>query len=262
MNANEFTDIIYEKEENGICTITLNRPEIKNALSQRTFFEIETVLTDMELDRDARVLIITGCKEANAFSSGGYFDLKFFKPNIVETQREKVKLWNFSKPVIAAINGYAIGAGITMILMGADLIYMAEDAWLSFNFVKRGIMAQSAMSFLLPLYLGFQKAKEILYFGERITAIEAAKLGLINKVLPLEELLPYARKMAKKLIPPEGPSLSVKLMKKVIHEYFGDIVFRTQDLEKNGNKVLFKTHDFREALRAFKEKREPAFKGR
>jgi 2-(1,2-epoxy-1,2-dihydrophenyl)acetyl-CoA isomerase len=146
--------------------------------------------------------------------------------------------------------------------MGADLIYMAEYAWLSFNFVKRGIIAQSAMSFILPLYLGFQRAKEILYFGEKISANEAVKLGLVNKVLPLEELLPHARKMAKKLIPPEGPTLSIKLMKKVVHEYFREIVSRTQELEKNGNKELFKTHDFREAIKVFKEKREPAFKGR
>jgi 1,4-dihydroxy-2-naphthoyl-CoA synthase len=99
MSINDFNDILYEKEESGICTITLNRPEIKNALSQRTFSEIETVLADMECDKNAKVLIITGCKEANAFSSGGYFDLKFFKPSSFETQRDKVASYSCHKRI-------------------------------------------------------------------------------------------------------------------------------------------------------------------
>ncbi|TFG02009.1 MAG: enoyl-CoA hydratase/isomerase family protein, partial [Promethearchaeota archaeon] len=239
--------------------------------------EIKAVLLDMEHDNNAKVLIMTGCEKANAFSSGGYFDLNFFKQKFsdnLETKKsmqsndlsprvkKDIKFWNFSKPVIAAINGLAMGAGITMILMGADLIYMAEDAWLEFNFIKRGIIAQSAMSFILPFYLGFQKAKEILYFGDKISANEAEKLGLINKVLPPNQLMKYAREQALKLIPPEGPSLSIKLMKKTMHEYFREIIIQTQELEKETNLKLYKTHDFRAAMRSFKNKKTTKFKGR
>lgn len=279
MNISNFQDIIYKKEENGICFLIFNRPDRRNALSLQTFLEIRTVLTNMENDNDAHVLIITGCEEAKAYSSGGYFDIKFFashtleknknhnlnNPNQEELQkRKKIKFWDISKPIIAAINGLAIGAGITMTLMGADLIYMADssDAYLQFNFIKRGIIAQSGMSFILPFYVGFQKAKEILYFGEKISAQEAEKLGLVNKILPPNELLPYVREQALKLIPPKGPSLTLKLMKKTMHDYFRDIILKTSDLEKNINQNLFKTHDFREAIRAFKEKRESKFKGR
>ncbi|TFG29595.1 MAG: hypothetical protein EU532_02830 [Promethearchaeota archaeon] len=279
MNSNEFEDILFEKEKNGICTLTFNSPERRNALSNQTFSEIRTVLSEMERDKNAKVLIITGCREANAFSSGGYFDLKFFashptKKNNNESlvaiskdenqNKRNIKFWDFSKPIIAAINGLAIGAGITMILMGADLIYMADspDTYLEFNFIKRAIIAQSAMSFILPFYVGFQKAKEILYFGEKINPQEAYDLRLVNKVLPPNELLTYVREQALKLIPPKGPSLSIKLMKKVMHDNFREIIIKTSDLEKGFNRLSFKTHDFREASRAFIEKREPNFKGR
>jgi len=264
MSLNEFKDIIYEKEENGIYTITINRPERRNALSQRTFFEIGTVLSDMEADKNARVLIITGARDAHAFSSGGYFDLKFFSQNSksIKRKKPKVKFWNFTKPIIAALNGYAIGAGITMILMGADLIYMAKDAWIQFNFVKRGVMAQSAMSYILPLYIGFQKAKEILFFGGKITAFEAEQLGLVNKVLPNGKLLEYARKQAEKLLSQSKSSCSIELKKKLIHQNFQEVILRTHELEKTRNRKLYKTGDFREAMRAFKEKREPRFKGK
>ena len=170
MKIEEVQDIKYEKEENGICTLTLNRPERKNAMSMLTFLEIETVLIEMEQDEKAKVLIITGCKEANAFSSGGYFDVKFIN-SIPEHLRHEIdpfdfaqkrlclKFWNFSKPVIVAINGLAVGAGITLPLTAADLIYMSDDSWLGFYFVKRALHSESFSSFMLSFYLGFQKAK-------------------------------------------------------------------------------------------------------
>jgi len=273
MDIEDIKDITYEKEENGICTITLNTPKRKNAMSYITFLEIETVLADMEGDKNAKVLIITGNEECQAFSSGGYFNMKMYAsipPEIMKDidlmdiaqKRLCMKFWNFSKPVIAAINGLAVGAGFTMPLAGADLIYMAEDAWIGLSFVKRSVIAEFSASFLLPFYVGFQKAKEIVYFGERISASEAEKLGLINKVVPSEDLLPYARHQALRLIPPIGPSLSIKLMKKTMHDYFKDIISKTLDLENEGLRELFKTHDFRESLKSLIQKREPVFKGK
>ncbi|MFX0073258.1 MAG: enoyl-CoA hydratase/isomerase family protein, partial [Candidatus Hermodarchaeota archaeon] len=241
MEIEEFKDIIYEKEENGICTLIFNKPERKNAISKLTFVEIEAVLDDMEQDKNSKVLIITGSKQANAFSSGGYIS-KNYTAEIPRKIRKKLdfsdivekrlilKFWDFSKPIIAAINGLAIGVAATLPLAVADLIYMAEDAWLAFYFVKRAIMPESGSSFILPFYVGFQKAKELLYFGEEISANEAKRLGLVNKVLPSDELLPYAREQALKLIPPKGPSLSIKLMKRTIHTYFRDILSKTMDL--------------------------------
>jgi enoyl-CoA hydratase/carnithine racemase len=271
MNISDFQDIIYEKEKNGICTLTFNRPERRNAISKLTFVEIEAVLDDMEQDKNAKVLIMTGCKEANAFSAGGYFGtFTSISPEIkkemdfsdVTEKRLCMKLWDFSKPIIAAINGLAVGAGIAIPITGADLIYMSEDAWLAFVFIKRSILPEHALSFLLPFYIGFQKAKAFLYTGDRISAQEAERLGLVNKVLPPDELMPYTREQALRLIPPKGPSLSIKLMKKTMHDYFRDIILRTSELENEGDKPLMKTHDFRESTRAFIEKREPKFKGK
>ncbi|TFG02008.1 MAG: enoyl-CoA hydratase [Promethearchaeota archaeon] len=271
MNTQDFEDIIYEKEENGICTLTLNRPERKNSLTPLTFLEIETVLEDMESDKKSRVLIITGCKEANAFSSGGSF-VSFasvpqeirnkIDPADMAQKRLVLKFWDFSKPVITAINGLAVGAGITMPLVASDLIYMAEDAWIGYYFVKRAIVPEFASNFILPFYIGFQKAKEIIYFGDKISATEAESLGLINKILPPDELLSYTRDQALRLIPPKGPSLSIKLMKKTMHDHFRDILARTLDLENEAIGKAARTRDFRESAMALKAKRDPKFKGR
>jgi 2-(1,2-epoxy-1,2-dihydrophenyl)acetyl-CoA isomerase len=273
MKLSDFQDIIYEKEENGLCTIIFNRPERRNAISKLTFVEIEAVLDDMEYDKNAKVLIITGCKEANAFSSGGYVS-KNYTTSIPRKIRKELdfsdivekklilKFWDFSKPIIVAINGLAIGVAATLPLAGADLIYMAEDAWLAYYFVKRAIMQESGSSFLLPFYVGFQKAKELLYFGDKVSAREAESLGLVNKVLPSNKLMSYAREQALKLIPPNCPSLSIKLMKKTMHTYFKDILSKTMDLENKNDLVVVKSEDFRESVRALRERREPIFIGK
>ena len=275
MKVEDFEDILYEKEDNGICTITFNRPKRRNALSYVTFLEIRTALDDMEKDKNARVLIMTGSPEGRAFSSGGYFNMKKMTQipeeimkdiDLMDIAQKKtcMKLWNFNKPVIAAINGLALGAGFTMPLVGADLIYMADDAetYIGLIFVKRAIIPEFGLSFLLPLYVGFQKAKEILYFGEKIYAKEAEKLGLINKSVPPEELMAIVREKAKDLIPPKGPSSALKLMKKTMHDYFRDILSKTLDKENEALRAAFKTHDFRESTKSLKDKKDPIFKGK
>jgi 2-(1,2-epoxy-1,2-dihydrophenyl)acetyl-CoA isomerase len=273
MNVEDFTEVIYEKEENGICTLTFNTPKRRNAMSVVTFLEINTILDDMEQDENARVLIITGCKEANAFSSGGYFNMKYMtslppeimkEVDLMDIAQKKtcMRFWNFNKPVIAAINGLAVGVGITLPLIGADLIYMSEDAWIGFFFVKRAISPEFSSSFLLPFLVGFHKAKELMYFGDKVFAHEAEKLGLVNKVLPSDELLPYARKQALRLIPPNSPSLSIVKMKKIMHNHFKEIASKTLDLENEALRELFETQDFREATQSLVTKKDPIFKGK
>ena len=145
MRIEDFEDIIYEKEDNGICTAKISRPEARNAVTYISFLELYTVLEDMEQDKNAKVLILTGDSRGNAFTSGGYFKpemmdqmKKYPEIDLMDIAQKKIcmKFWSFNKPVIAAINGMAIGGGITMPLAGADLIYMAEDAWLGFYFSK------------------------------------------------------------------------------------------------------------------------------
>jgi len=273
MNIEDLTEVIYEKEENGICTLTFNIPKRRNALSYVTFLEIWTVLDDMEKDKEAKVLIMTGCKEANAFSSGGYFNMKYtasISPDIMKEidlmdiaqKKLCVKMWNFNKPVIAAINGLAVGIGITMPLLGADLIYMAEDAWLGFYFVKMAVIPEFSSSFIFPFLIGFQKAKELCYFGDKITAQKAKKLGLVNQVFPADKLMSYSREQALRLIPPRGPIKAINRMKQTMHDYFKPIISRTVNLENEGLQDLFKTSDFRAAMKSLITKKDPIFKGK
>ncbi|MFX1325926.1 MAG: enoyl-CoA hydratase/isomerase family protein [Promethearchaeota archaeon] len=273
MKIEDLSEIIYEKEENGICTITFNIPERRNALSVITLLEIWTVIDDMEKDKNTKVLIMTGCKEANAFSSGGYFNMKYLTsvpPEIMEEvdlmdiaqKKLCMKMWNFNKPVIAAINGLAVGVGITMPLVGADLIYISEDAWLGFYFVKRAVIPEFSSSFVLPFLVGFQKAKEIMFFGDKINAYEAEKLRLVNKVLAPDDLMPYAREQALRLIPPKAPLLSILRMKKVMHDYFREILSKTLDLENEALRESFETSDFRAATKSLITKKDPIFKGK
>ncbi|TFF99679.1 MAG: enoyl-CoA hydratase/isomerase family protein, partial [Promethearchaeota archaeon] len=227
MRSEDFKQIKYEKEENGILTVTLNWPERKNALSPLGLLELIYAVEHAEKDSDVKVMILTGCEEAGAFSSGGYFSHEMLK-EIPEEYRKEINLrdmaskklclkyWDFSKPIIAAINGLAVGGGFTFPVICADLVYMAEEAWWALFFVKRAVMPDFATTVLLPLFIGINKAKELFYFGDRMTAHDAERLGLVNKVLPKDELMPFVREQAFKLIPPKGPSLSIKLMKKTI----------------------------------------------
>jgi enoyl-CoA hydratase/carnithine racemase len=271
MDVEEFEDIKYVKEENGICTAMFSRPERRNAVTYISFLELFYVLEDMEKDRNAKVLIITGDPEGDAFTSGGYFKpeefhkmQKYPEIDLMDIAQKKLclKLWDFEKPVIAAINGIAIGGGVTMPLVGADLIYMAEDAWLGFYFSKRAIIPEFGATFILPFLIGFQRAKEICYMGGEITAQQAFDLGLINKVLPKEQLMPFSRQQALKLIPPYGPSIALKLMKKTMHSFYREILDKTLDLENKALRKAFASKDFNEAMSAIKEKREANFKGR
>ena len=271
MDIEDFEDINYEKEENGICTASFSQPERRNAVTYITFLELYYIIEDMEKDKNAKVLIITGDPKGNAFTSGGYFKPEMFHKmqkypeiDLMDIAQKKVclKMWDFHKPIIVAINGMAIGGGVTMPLAAGDLVYMAEDAWLGFFFAKRGIVPEFATTFLLPLLIGFQRAKEICYFGEKVSSQRALELGLVNKVLPNDKLMSYTREQAMRLIPPKGPSMALKLMKKTMHSYFRDILSRTLDLENKALRKTFASKDFKEAMLALKEKRDAQFIGK
>ncbi|MHA1254971.1 MAG: enoyl-CoA hydratase-related protein [Promethearchaeota archaeon] len=273
ISIEDFKDIKYEKEENGLCTITINRPERRNALSILSFLELEAALDHMEQDDDVKVVLLTGNQDGDAFSSGAYMSPKMMSdltPEIRKlidptdkSQRNMArKIFDFPKPIVAAVNGLAIGGGITMLLIGADLIYASENAYLGFYFVNNAFMSEFASTFLLPLYLGFQRAKEIIYYGGKIEAQKAFELGLVNKVLPLNELVPYAREQALKLITPKAPGVSIRLMRKAVHDIFKDQIYKILDIENEGFTTLLSSPNIRIAMKARQNKIEPVFKDR
>ncbi len=280
MSNPTFKSIIYEKDsETGVVEITLNRPEIKNALAIGLLIELQDAVEMANKDEAVKGVIITGARHPDqedptheAFSSGGYFDLSELESLDEETKsrfdfqdialkRLCLKMWQLDKPVIVAMNGLAIGGGFTIPLACADLIYASEHAWARLPFVRLGIAPELASSYLLPRLVGFQKAKEIMFFGEKISAQEMCDMGVVNRVLPHEELLPYARERMLALVPPGGAWLSVRQTKAILHKPLIAEVTRALDLENEVLNRLFGCSDFKEALTARLEKREPSFKG-
>lgn len=252
---------------------------IRNALTFRVLLELYWAFHALENDDGAMAAILTGAKppenddpDKEAFSSGGYFDPKELEAMDEETKNQIdftdlaqkklcLKMWNIEKPIIAAMNGLAIGGGFTIPLACADLIYASEYAWVRLPFVNIGITPELASSYLLPRAIGLQKAKEIMLFGEKISAQALFELGLVNKVLPHGELLSYAKEMALRLIPPGGAGLAVRLTKRILHKPLVEQVSEALDRENQSLAKTFSSNDFFEALGARKEKREPVFKG-
>jgi 2-(1,2-epoxy-1,2-dihydrophenyl)acetyl-CoA isomerase len=281
MNVDEFTNIIYAKDaETGIVTVTINRPEIRNALTLVVLLELYWAVDNIEKDDTVTAMIITGAKTPDsddptgeAFSSGGYFNLADFESldektkgeiDLTDIAQKKLclKFWQLDKPVIAAINGLAIGGGFTVPLACADLIYVSEHAWVKLPFINIGLIPELASSYLLPRLVGFQRAKEIIFFGEKLPASKLYDMGLVNKVLPHDELIPYAKKMVLKLIPPQGAGLATRLAKQAFHKPLIEAVTKALDIENEGLNKTIASADFWEALSARQEKREPVFKGK
>jgi enoyl-CoA hydratase/carnithine racemase len=280
METRKFKNLTYVKDEHsGIVTVAINRPEIKNALTITVILELAWAVDAVKNDDSAKAMILTGTKPPDssdptkeAFSSGGYFDLTEYEALDEATKKEIdltdlaqkklcLNFWQLYKPVIAAINGLAIGGGITIPLSCADLIYASEHAWARFPFINLGLVPELGSSFLLPRLLGFQRAKEIIFFGEDLSADKLLALGLVNKVLPHDQLLPYAEKIATKLIPPKGAGLSVSRTKRVMHKPIVEAMSQAIDQENEALNKSFATTDFFEAIAARQEKREPVFTG-
>ncbi len=281
MKTDNFRDIFYQKDDQtGIVTVTLNTPKRKNALSSYSFLELWWAADVFQKDPTAHAMIMTGAKDPDnpdpskeAFSSGGYFNpdatkgvpedvLDQIDPTDIAQKRLVEKMWYVDKPVIAAINGLVIGGAFTMVLSCCDLIYMSEHAWFRLPFVRLGILPELASTYLMPRLIGMQRTKEIFYFGEDVTAQQAYEMGLVNKVIPHDELLSYAKKRAMQLIPPGGPGAAVRLTKRALHGQLSGDIQRALDEENIGLNKAMKSEDFMEAVMARMQKRTPVYKGK
>ena len=281
MTTHNFESILYEKDTaTGIVTATINRPDIRNALTLRVLLELRWVADSVKDDETATALILTGAKpkgvtdpSKEAFSSGGYFNPAELSSMSEEMRREIdltdiaqkhicLRLWTLYKPVIVAMNGLAIGGGLTIPLACADLIFASEYAWGRLPFVSLGLVPELASSYLLPRLMGFQRAKEIIFFNQKLTAQQMFEMGMVNKVLPHDELLTYSRETALKLIPPRSPGAAVRTTKELLHAPLVEAVTRALDMENLALNKLFASSDFTEAIAARIEKREPVFKGK
>ncbi len=264
-----FKDLIYEKE-NNIATLTLNRPEARNALTMQTYQELETALTEADTDHDIRVVIITGA--GKGFCSGDDVKQVMLDSDRQQQRKEYEKLqvrakptpaaallMSMVKPVIAAVNGPAVGWGMDLALM-CDIRVASETARFGEIFVLRGLIPDIGGILCLPRIVGPSKAYELLYTGDIIDAQEALRIGLVSRVVAQDELMDTARALAEKIA--SNPSLAVRRIKEAVRRGIGYDVDSLGEYITQSLSLLFQTDDHKEGATAFIEKRKPIFKGK
>jgi enoyl-CoA hydratase/carnithine racemase len=257
--------------QNYIATVTLNRPQKLNAYTSLMGDELTHAYTTLGKDENVRVIIMTGA--GRGFCSGADVSAVFQKqineqgktsgstaPQVVHSRSGlHYALYNCQKPTIAAINGAAVGIGLTLTLL-QDIRIMAEEASLGAIFARMGLMPELGSTFMLPRLIGLAKALELTYTARIVKAKEALEIGLVNQAVPGEGLLATVREMASQIA--ALPPLALAVSKRALHQGAENDFDAAVQTETFGLDYLFKTYDHKEAVAAFLEKRAPEFQGR
>ncbi len=265
-----YEDLLLEKKD-GIATLTLNVPDKLNAITKNLRVNLPLAVDELAKDDKVRVVIFTGA--GRGFCAGA--DVTAMdaasgpgKPaELPRHQRLGVVGMPFAalfptldKPVIAAVNGPCAGMGFSMAL-SCDIRVASEKAKFGAAFVLRGLVPDTAITYWLPRVVGNAKALELMFTGELIDAAEALRLGIVSRVVPPDDLMSTAREIAGKIT--RNPPIPVEFTKRFVYRTLMDDMYRHLDLETWGQIVCRQTEDYREAVRAFLEKRPPApFQGR
>jgi len=262
-------EILFERED-GIATLTLNRPQRYNALTRRMMREIlPEIMGQIQRDEGVKVVIITGA--GDAFCSGA--DVTELEATLSEglTPADRLAVTGqlmrsvvepfarLGKPVIGAINGMTAGGGFSLALL-CDIRIASERARFSMAFVRRGLIPDLGATWTLPRLVGVARALEIMYTGDIISAQEAERIGLVNRVVPHEQLMPTARELAARLA--KGPSVALSLIRKAVYKGLENPLLDQLEVESLAQTLCRQTEDFVEGVRSFLEKREAVFKGR
>ncbi len=254
--------ITVSRSEGGIVTVTLDRPEKLNAINDDMWDEmLETFLEVGESQTD-RVLILTGA--GKAFSAGADMTAeagvrKHQLARMHHFNRVALALHELPKPSIARIGGVAVGAGLNLAL-GCDLVVASERARFSEIFARRGLSIDLGGSWLLPRLVGLHRAKELVLLADIIDAREAERIGLVNRVVAVEELDAVVADLAARLA--AGPPIALAQSKRLLNNSFAMSLAEALDGEAMAQSVNVATEDTREAIKAFVEKRPAVFRGR
>jgi len=256
----ETLDIVLEE---GVATVTLNRPDRMNPLSMEMLEELGRAFLDLRSDEAVKVVVLTGA--GKAFCAGG--DIEDMKGGKIKLDyvggrtlgKTILAIQGIEKPVICALNGIAAGGGAGVAL-ACDVIYASEKAKFSEIYANIGMVPDCGNLWLLPRVVGPHKAKELCFTAEIIDAQEMYRLGIVQKLFPPEELMPRTMEFAHKLA--AGPLLSYKLSKTFIDRGWGMSLEQFYDLEALALEIVMQSEDFKEGLAAFLEKRKAVYKGK
>ena len=259
-------DSLIIERSNGVVTLTLNRPQRKNAITGEMWDGMTELFVEVAKNRDDRVLVITGA--GDGFCSGADLGAAFdARPgagvgNAIDGMRRvsnaALRLHELPKPTIAAVNGIAAGAGCNLAL-GCDLVVASRDARFSEIFMRRGLVPDFGGTWLLPRLIGLHRAKELVFLGDVISAEEADRIGLVNHVVEPEALMSTAGKLARRLA--AMPPVQLGIAKRMLHQSLSVSMAEALESETVTQTAMFGSSDTAEAVSAFLEKREPKFTG-
>ncbi len=249
--------------EAGIGTITINRPKALNALNGATLVELERAVQQLDADASVGVILVTGSGEKAFVAGADISEMADFGPQHAEEharrgQRVIGSFENCRKPTIAAINGYALGGGLELAL-ACDIRLASENAVVGLPEVSLAVIPGFGGTQRLPRVVGEGIAKELIFTGRKVKAEEALRIGLVNRVVPLAELMPAAQQMARDILA-NGP-YAVRLAKEVVHRGLETDLDHGLDIEQKAFGLVFATRDQKEGMRAFLEKRKASWKG-
>jgi 2-(1,2-epoxy-1,2-dihydrophenyl)acetyl-CoA isomerase len=259
-------DSLLVERADGVVTCTLNRPDKKNAITSEMWNGLIELFEAVATDPDDRVLVLTGAGDgfcSGADLSGGGTDqaasgVGGALAGMRTVARAALGLHELGKPTIAAVNGVAAGAGCNLAL-GCDLVIASERARFSEIFSKRGLVVDFGGSWILPRLVGMHRAKELVLLADVIDVTEAERIGLVNRVVPPDQLDTTVKEIATRLA--NMAPLALAASKRLLDQSFSVSMAEALDAENTAQALMSTTNDTREAILAFFERREPRFTG-
>ena len=256
--------------ENGVGWVTLNRPDRKNAMNPEMRDEMFRILEDAVTNEEIRCLVIGGtgdgfCTGADLGGAGAAAKSGPPHPGAIRhamgsnLQRLLRMMHDLEKPIVASVNGVAAGFGAHL-AYACDLVVAAKEARFIEVFVRRGLAVDAAGGYILPRRIGLQRAKELVFLGDAITADEAERFGIVNRVVPRAELEQATRELAERLA--KGPTFAIGLSKRLLNKSLESDRETALAEEAYAQTLVTQSEDMKEGIKAFMEKRDPVFKGR